>query len=532
MNELTHFWLQMLLLIVVFGAMGRLREGWRWNAGGLLQQLLMAGIALYGLQIANAQTCMWLGWGLLILINAWPPVLLKRLQRHISLLDATSAQEEATRARLFLWGPPGRFWSDIARSLALALEGNVLEPRAMMMAYMTPPTPMQYRLLAGANLQGLREIERDWEGLIGDFELRVPDDGSALPPGLTDAVFRAYLEVGEIESAVRLLERASRGSGRRQPREMHLLAVSFYALAGARADLEFELAELDLPPFAADAWRARCLAAKGQVDEAVILMATAIAAVPEDQQAFAQRLQAQLPGLADLPHPGIRSENLAHVGVGRRLLTKMQHTAAILEPARGSWAVSALVIAIGLAFLPAHAYELFPADRTLALSDWIQSHGQLSATALGAEPWRLITYQFLHADIFHVGLNLVVLWMFGRQVEALFGPWAVLAIFFVTGALGGAGQLALAPDSQAIGASGAVLGVFGAVIGGLARSKDTLPVEIRKDRVGRLVSIAAIQMVLDQVFAGHIAVYVHAAGLFSGALLGFLAPLSKVKHDP
>ena len=136
----------------------------------------------------------------------------------------------------------------------------------------------------------------------------------------------------------------------------------------------------------------------------------------------------------------------------------------------------------------------------------------------------------MHADIFHVGLNLVVLWMFGRQAEALFGPWFVLAIFFITGALGGAGQLLLAPDSLAIGASGAVLGVFGAVIGGLARSRDALPIEIRKDRVWRLVSIAAIQMVLDQVFAGHIAVYVHGAGLLSGAVLGFVAPLRKLDN--
>ena len=35
--------------------------------------------------------------------------------------------------------------------------------------------------------------------------------------------------------------------------------------------------------------------------------------------------------------------------------------------------------------------------------------------------WRFISYMVLHAGLFHIGLNMFILWMFGSQIEQLWG---------------------------------------------------------------------------------------------------------------
>lgn len=79
--------------------------------------------------------------------------------------------------------------------------------------------------------------------------------------------------------------------------------------------------------------------------------------------------------------------------------------------------------------------------------------------------WRLFTAMFLHAGLFHLGFNAYALWLFGQQVEASFGRTWMLTIYFVTGFLATVASYAFGPiDSLAVGASGAIFGIFGAFI--------------------------------------------------------------------
>lgn len=79
--------------------------------------------------------------------------------------------------------------------------------------------------------------------------------------------------------------------------------------------------------------------------------------------------------------------------------------------------------------------------------------------------WRLFTAMFLHAGLFHLGFNAYALWLFGQQVEASFGRSWMVAIFFVTGFLASVTSYAFGPvGSLAVGASGAIFGIFGAFI--------------------------------------------------------------------
>ncbi len=82
------------------------------------------------------------------------------------------------------------------------------------------------------------------------------------------------------------------------------------------------------------------------------------------------------------------------------------------------------------------------------------------------EDFSYLTYSFLHADIFHLGGNMLFLWVFGDNVEDALGHARYL-VFYLLCAAGGAFLHGLvAPDSQAplIGASGAIAGVVAAYL--------------------------------------------------------------------
>ena len=84
--------------------------------------------------------------------------------------------------------------------------------------------------------------------------------------------------------------------------------------------------------------------------------------------------------------------------------------------------------------------------------------------------WQLVTYMFLHGGLFHILFNMLALWMFGAELERIWGTRFFLKFYFVTGA--GAGLLtvffSLLPfgfaqqlyGSVVIGASGAIYGLL------------------------------------------------------------------------
>ncbi len=79
--------------------------------------------------------------------------------------------------------------------------------------------------------------------------------------------------------------------------------------------------------------------------------------------------------------------------------------------------------------------------------------------------WQLVTYQFMHGDFGHIFFNMFMLWMFGMEIENLWGSKKFLFFYLLCGIIGGLFQLLLAPLfgsslAPTIGASGAVYGVM------------------------------------------------------------------------
>lgn len=75
-------------------------------------------------------------------------------------------------------------------------------------------------------------------------------------------------------------------------------------------------------------------------------------------------------------------------------------------------------------------------------------------------PWQLITYQFLHADFWHLFFNMLMLWMFGLELENMWGSKKFLIYYLMCGIGGALLQLLSPPNAPTIGASGAVFGVM------------------------------------------------------------------------
>jgi len=72
--------------------------------------------------------------------------------------------------------------------------------------------------------------------------------------------------------------------------------------------------------------------------------------------------------------------------------------------------------------------------------------------------WQPVTYMFLHGGIWHLLVNLFVLWFFGREVEFFLGPRRFTWLYFGGGVAGAALWLAFNFDSMpVVGASAAVL---------------------------------------------------------------------------
>jgi membrane associated rhomboid family serine protease len=76
--------------------------------------------------------------------------------------------------------------------------------------------------------------------------------------------------------------------------------------------------------------------------------------------------------------------------------------------------------------------------------------------------WQFITYLFLHGNFFHIFLNMLMLWMFGCEIERVLGSKKFTKFYFITGI--GAGLLYVlfnwGSTISVIGASGAVYGVL------------------------------------------------------------------------
>jgi membrane associated rhomboid family serine protease len=144
----------------------------------------------------------------------------------------------------------------------------------------------------------------------------------------------------------------------------------------------------------------------------------------------------------------------------------------------------------------------------------------------------LITSMFLHANLLHIGGNMLFLWIFGDNVEDAFGHVLYLIFYLVCGIAASLAQVLVSPSSTVpgVGASGAIAGVLAGYIL-LFGSK---PVRVLVGRVP--TNVPAYVMIglwiATQVFtgigslgnteSGGVAYFAHIGGFVAGLVLTFL----------
>jgi membrane associated rhomboid family serine protease len=145
----------------------------------------------------------------------------------------------------------------------------------------------------------------------------------------------------------------------------------------------------------------------------------------------------------------------------------------------------------------------------------LQQRGALFGPLVAeGEWWRIVTSGFLHSSLWHVGLNMFLIYILGTQIEEALGRARYAAVYFGSMMAGALGAMLLTPASPTVGASGAGFGLMGAyAVLAWARGFD-----IWQSGIGGLI-------LLNIVFTfavPNISVGGHLGGLIGGALLGFL----------
>lgn len=145
----------------------------------------------------------------------------------------------------------------------------------------------------------------------------------------------------------------------------------------------------------------------------------------------------------------------------------------------------------------------------------------------GGHAYLLLTYQFVHADLWHLGLNMLMLYLMGRPLLERLGNLPFLGLYLGAGVLGGLVQV-LYSHSKIMGASAAVFGVLFAMITLTPRREVYLmlffviPVKAPMWKIGLWlvifeISLFAAQEFLDFRLGEHgIANLAHLGGAFFG----------------
>jgi membrane associated rhomboid family serine protease len=179
------------------------------------------------------------------------------------------------------------------------------------------------------------------------------------------------------------------------------------------------------------------------------------------------------------------------------------------------------------------AVYLYLAQNPVMNVEAIQRYALIPADiAAGRHLDTLLTAMFLHANLLHVGGNMLFLWIFGNNVEDRLGEIRFLILYFASGIAGSLVQVYVDPTSQIpnLGASGAISGVLAAYIVYFPRARVlTFIVPFffitlsSLFFVGYWIAIQAVQAYLSiGVQQGGVAFFAHIGGFLSGLILAVL----------
>jgi membrane associated rhomboid family serine protease len=147
---------------------------------------------------------------------------------------------------------------------------------------------------------------------------------------------------------------------------------------------------------------------------------------------------------------------------------------------------------------------------------WIYEHLALQGYTtihFGHDYWRLLTSGFLHAGLLHIGFNMYLLWILGRQLEPVMGSTRFGTVYVTCLLVGSFGALVQTSTAVVVGASGAVFGLMAVLaVEQFRRGYDPF--------AGGLGGLIVINLAIGLIPSFNIAIGAHIGGLIAGALAG------------
>ncbi len=172
-------------------------------------------------------------------------------------------------------------------------------------------------------------------------------------------------------------------------------------------------------------------------------------------------------------------------------------------------AVYALMVAQGVD-------PMNPGGETLL--SWGANFGPLT---MSGQWWRLFSCMFLHFGALHLGMNMLVLWGLGRPVERFVGSVGLAIAYLASGVAGSLASLAWHPQGISAGASGAVFGTAGTLLGFALLRRDTIPPEVRTALLKSMANFLILNTVVGLSMA-QIDMAAHLGGFIGGMLCGLI----------
>ena len=137
------------------------------------------------------------------------------------------------------------------------------------------------------------------------------------------------------------------------------------------------------------------------------------------------------------------------------------------------------------------------------------------------EQWyRVFSAMFLHGGAMHIAMNMISLYIVGRVVEMYFGKVAYIVLYITAGLFGAMVSLYIHTNSVGMGASGAIFGIFGAMIGFFVAHKEHLGPK-GKEIFKEFGTILALNLFLGLSISS-IDMSAHIGGLLLGLVGGFV----------
>jgi len=211
----------------------------------------------------------------------------------------------------------------------------------------------------------------------------------------------------------------------------------------------------------------------------------------------------------------------------------MTPTASDITVPRAALAVAMVLSGV---FAAEHVLAIEPSGPWLAPSlKTLLALGALHAPlALHDGEWhRLLTAPFLHADIFHLALNVVALYFAGKILEPRIGTWRFLTVFYAGAFAGAVTSVGVnPPEMVAVGASGGIMALLASAFVISFRQ----PAGPERRSVQWSLALTVLPALLPLAAISQVDAAAHGSGAFIGATMGLLVlrrwpPLSTMPRD-